>query len=316
MPSLRVVLGTAALSLGLLALAAPAHAAPPALPDGDQLVASTCNNDFPDLTLLDVNPATGASTELASTEDGYCGYQGAWDRVTESFYFIAWDSSISVLLSYDPATGDVTQIGDVVDGATNPNPYALVIDLDGNAYFNWGTELYSIDLTSGEAADLGELAALDGFGYGFSVDPTTGALYLLQEDGELFLIDPLTVTATPVATWTFSATGNFTWGLAIDRAGTAWVVESPGVDDAYSALYSTPLATFGAAPEFSGNLLASEASYDGWWVALIPGDEPAPAPAPAPQLAATGIDATPMIAIAGMLGLAGLVLVASRRRAA
>lgn len=316
MRALRPALAIAALTVGLVAVAAPVHAAPPAMPEGERLVASTCDNPpYPEVTLLEVDSATGVGTAIAAdtVNANYCGYQGAWDRVTQKFYFTTWDSAVSMLLSYDPTTGVITEIGAISDGVDNPNADALVIDLDGNAYFFQYDELFSIDLTTGVATFLGIAADLTTDGYGFSVDPVSGDLYFLQQDGELFVIDPDAVTATSVASWTFSAEGQNTYGLAIDSAGTAWVVEFPGGDGIYSRLWSTPLATFGDTTELSGEMLdgANDYSYAGWWVAVIPAAAP-----PAPQLAATGFDATPAAAAAALLGLAGILLLTRRRRAA
>jgi LPXTG-motif cell wall-anchored protein len=318
MRAIRSAVVTAALAFGLVAVAAPAQAAPPALPEGERLVAASCwNLPYPDVTLFEVDSATGVSNALAAdtVNSNYCGYQGAWDRVTELFYFTTWDSSESVLLSWDPETAVITEIGTIAEGDVFPNAYALVIDLEGNAYFNDYNDLYSLDLTTGEATLVGELTAVTASGWGFSVDPVTGDLYLLEQDGDLFLVDPDAVTATYVASWPFSDDGDYAYGLAIDGAGTAWVVESPGADSTYSALWSTPLASFGDTTELSGNIVdsATEGDFSGWWVSLIPA---AVAP-PAPQLAATGVDATPAIAAAAaVLGLGGILLLARRRRSA
>ncbi|MDH6180374.1 LPXTG-motif cell wall-anchored protein [Microbacteriaceae bacterium SG_E_30_P1] len=314
MKSTRIVL-VAALSLGLVALAAPAHAAPPALPAGEHLVATTCDSEtFPDLGLFEVDAATGTSTQLASADGAYCGYQGGWDRVTHKFYFTTWDASFSVLHSYDPATNSVTTIGDITAGDEAPNVYSLVVSLDGKGYFVEYDDLYSIDLTTGAATYLGDLEFEDS-AWGFAVDPTSGLLYLLTEGGELYTVDPAAVTATGVANWSFSEGASYTYGLAIDSNGTAWVVEYPG-DEAYSALWSTPLATFGTTVELSGNITIGETGddYEGWWVAII--GEPAPAPAPEPVLAATGVDVTPFAAGGLLLLAAGGVLLARRSRQA
>lgn len=317
MRAIRSAVVTAAVAFGLIAVASPAQAAPPAIPDGERLVAASClGPQYPDVTLLEVDSATGASTALGSdTVNGnFCGYQGAWDRVTGDYYFTTWDSPESVLLSWDPVTGVITEIGAIAEEEVSLNPYALVIDLEGNAYFNYFNDLYSLDLETAEAILLGELTAVTTSAWGFSVDPVTGELYLLEEDGDLFLVDPDAVTATYVASWPLSEDAQYTYGLAIDSAGTAWVVESPGADDNYSALWSTPLVSFGDTVERSGNIVdaATGVGFSGWWVSLIPA---AVAP-PAPQLAATGVAATPAIAAAAVLGLGGILLLARRRRSA
>jgi LPXTG-motif cell wall-anchored protein len=192
----------------------------------------------------------------------------------------------------------------------------MVIGLDGKAYFNYYDQLYSLDLLTAKATLLGTLDAVESPAYGFSVDPTTGKLYLLAESGELFVIDPVAVTATLVGTWPVSEGAQYSYGISIDHAGTAWVVEYPG-EESYSALWSTPLATFGVDPQRSGNILSAEGDDPTmWWVALTYAAAPAPAPAPEPVLAATGFDAAPLALGGLLLAAAGIVLVGRRSRRA
>lgn len=304
------VIAAIGVAAALTFVASPAHAAP-TLPEGEWLLAASCDSDLPAAEVFHVDPATGTSTAIGTGDtDFVCSYQGAWDVTTSTYYGVIWDDSTAELVTWDLTTGDATKVGDILAGDTAVFPYSFVIGLDGKAYFNEYDDLYSLDLATGSATFLGELDGITDDAYGFAVDPRTGLLYLLQENGDLFQIDPVAVTATYVASWTFSTVGTNSWGLAIDSAGTAWVVEFPGEDN-YTALWSTPLATFGVDPVLSGNLVdgATGESFSGWWVALI-------FPAPAPQLAATGFDATPIAVAGGMLALAGLVLVASRRRRA
>jgi len=311
--STHAVLAVAALSLGLASLAIPAQAAAPALPDGDHLVTASCNQE--DVTFHTVDAQTGAVTAVGSANEGYnCAYQGAWDATTQTFFSTIWDDN-SRLVVFDTTTGALTEVGVVVDEADEPvDVYSMVIGLDGKAYFNDYNALYSLDLLTAKATLLGTLAAVDSSPYGFSVDPTTGKLYLLEESGELLLVDPIAVTASLVGTWPISEDADYSYGISIDHAGTAWVVESRGIDS-YSALWSTPLATFGVDPQLSGNIVSAEGDDPTmWWVALIYPQTPAPAPAPEPVLAATGFDAAPL-AIGGLLlAAAGVVLVARRSR--
>ncbi|MGX5682515.1 LPXTG cell wall anchor domain-containing protein [Schumannella luteola] len=303
------ILAALGVAAALTFAAAPAHAAAPALPAGEGLLAASCTDAYPAAEIFRVDPATGVSSAIGTGDaDFLCNYQGAWDATTSTYYGTIWDNAASELVTWDLTTGEATKIGDILDGDEPLHPYSLVISLGGAAYFNVDDDLYSLDLTTGAATFLGQLDGITDEAYGFSVDPSTGDLYLLQEDGELFLIDPIAVTATYVATWAFSTEGTNTWGLAIDSAGTAWVVEYPG-DENYTALWSTPLATFGVDPLLSGNIVdaATGEDFTGWWVALVPA-------AAQPALAATGFDATPIAAAGGMLALAGLALVASRRR--
>lgn len=317
MKSTSAVLVVAALSLGLSSLAIPAHAAPPALPDGDHLVTASCNDT--EVTFHTVDAQTGAVTAVGAGNEGYeCAYQGAWDATTQTFFATIWDSeNDSRLVVFDTTTGGLTEVGPVVDEADEPvNVYSMVIGLDGKAYFNNYDQLYSLDLLTAKATLLGTLDAVDSPAYGFSVDPTTGKLYLLAESGDLFVIDPVAVTATLVGTWPVSEGAQYSYGISIDHAGTAWVVEYPG-EESYSALWSTPLATFGVDPQRSGNIVSAEGDDPTmWWVALTYAAAPAPAPAPEPVLAATGFDAAPLALGGLLLAAAGIVLVGRRSRRA
>jgi hypothetical protein len=192
---------------------------------------------------------------------------------------------------------------------------ALVIGTDGAAYFVRSGELYSLDLTTAIATNLGPLTAITNDAWGFSVDPTTGDLYLLEQDGDLFEVDPAAVTATPVASWTLSPEGDFTYGLAIDHSGTAWVVEWGNDDPWGPVLWSTSLAAFGVQQERSGEIERADSFiFENWWVSVVP----APViPAVEPALADTGVDTAPLAGTALLLGALGLALVIrSRRRSA
>lgn len=317
MKATRTILASITLAVGLTAVALPAAAAPPALPDGDRLVNASCDGSA--VTLYGVDSATGVATAVGpETADMSCAYNTSWNVVTQTLYGYVYDSSYAELVSFDLATGAATVIGEMVDPDENGiDVFTMAIDLDGEAWAvgGWdgsGFALYDVNLGTGVVTLLGAVAGLDDDAYGFAVDPRTGLLYLLESDGELLLIDPVALTATSVASWNFSDLGIFTYGLAIDNAGTAWVVEYPG-DDAYSALWSTPLATFGVDPQLSGNIVdgATGLDYVSWWISVVWGVTPPP---PGPALPATGLDATP-VAIGGLLLLAaGGVLVARRSR--
>lgn len=304
---------TAVAALTLLA-ASPASAAPPALPDGWQLVTINCSDvsDGP-AKIMTVDSATGASSPIATAPAGaVCGYTGAWDRTTDTAYFTAWDST-TALLAYDPATGTVTKVADLSGDSTFA--YAMTIDLDGNAYVVYNGDLFSLDLTTGVVTFLAELLEPDPNAYAFAVDPRTGDLYLLDEDGDLYLIDPAqapgTGVDTYVASWTFPEGGEDTWGLTIDDNGTAWVTDTSS-DVGYVSLFSVPLDTFGTAtPEFSGELLLNGEFVDAWWVTVMP------ALPPQPQLAATGLEVTTGMAVGALALVAGfgVVLLARRRTA-
>ena len=289
----------------------PAQAAPPALPAGDKLVSASCDSEYGVSTFLEIDTATGTSTPLGAGSPGFtCGYQQAWDATTSTLYGIIYDSN-SDLVTWDYTTGALTYVGQFhdVDLDTPAYPDAMVIGLDGTAYAIQGTSLYSLDLATAEVSSLGVVAGIDDSIYGAAVDPTTGLLYGLEEGGDLLLIDPVALTGTLVGTWPISTT--YSYGLAIDHAGTAWVIESPG-DGTYSALWSTPLATFGVNPELSGNIVDADGDDPTtWWATII-----YPPVAAEPALAATGFDAAPLALGGFLLAAAGAVLVTRRRRTA
>ena len=306
MTALRNALAVAGLSIALLAVAAPVHAAGPALPNGDTLVAASCETGD-DATLFTVDSTSGVGTAVSAGNAGYeCAYQASWDNSTKTLYGTIWDTN-STLVKWDTLTGALVEIGPILDGVTNVDVDTLVIGLDGTAYALENQELFEVDLATGAATDLGNLVNLSVDAYGSAVDPATGVLYFLQEDGDLFSVDPIAVTATFVAGWSMQDGATNTYGLAIDRAGTAWVVQFPGAS-VYSALYSTPLATFGVAPVLSGDIVNTATGLDfvGWWVTII--DTPVK-----PALANTGLDVAPVAAAGLLLGLVGIGLVARRR---
>ena len=317
MKTIRSAIAVAIATAAFVAVASPVYAAPPALPAGDQLTSVSC--DGGPATLFTVDSATGSSTAVgASGSELNCAYQGAWDPITGTLYGLIWDNN-PILVKYDLATGALTEIGSIVDSLdVSVGAYALAIGLDGTAYINDYDTLYTLDLTTGVATLVGTVAGVTDSAYGFSVDPSTGKLYMLQQSGDLLEInpDPAGPTATLVGTWPLTEEQFDSYGLAIDSAGTAWVTVYPGSDDIYTALYSTPLATFGVDPQLSGNMVdaATADDFNSWWVTLARPVAPAPAPAPQPQLAATGIDAGSIAGVGVLLGVLGFVLVARRRR--
>ncbi len=293
-------------TIALLAVSLPAHAAPPALPPGDQLVAASCDDEYGTSTFIKIDAATGASTPVGAGNPGYeCAYQQAWDATTNTLYGMIYDSN-SVLVKWDYTTGVLTEIGAFfdTDNATAIYPDSIVIALNGSAYAIEGLDLYQVNLSTATVTLLGAIAGADSSIYGAAVDPSTGLIYGLEQSGDLLLIDPVALTGTPAGTWPIST--DWSYGLAIDRAGTAWVVESPG-DGTYSALWSTPLATFGVAPQLSGNIVDADGDDPiTWWATIIY--------PPVPALADTGFDAAPLALGGFLLAVLGVVLVTRRSR--
>lgn len=319
MRPLRTIALFAAAAALALGGASSASAAPPALPPGGQLVSISCNtDDTPVATLAVVDAATGIATALGPTADPTfeCGYSAAWDASTGTLYGVIYDD-VATLVRWDVASQTLVSVGLVEDGiGAGVAVDSIAIDLDGNAYVVSGDTLFSIDLASGLATSLGVLAGdgLSDNAYGFSVDPVTGDLYLLSEQGDLYELDPDAVSTAYLASWTFSPDQIFTRGLAIDANGTAWVVQDAGVSN--SLLSSVPLAGFGDTPEFSGSL-ELDGAYLSWWVAYVPASLTPPAPVE-PTLASTGLEigaSWVLAAVAAGAGIAILVVAGRRRRA-
>lgn len=307
-PFRTLAIATAAVALTMTGSAA-ALAATPALPDGSQLVTVTCFEDLP-ATLLAISSLDAATSSLASTDGTYeCGYGAAWDSATGVLYAFINDDT-TTLLRWDEVAGVLATVGEITDPLDNVVDLdSMAIDLEGNAFGMSGDTLYSLDLATGAATSVGILGGLADNAYGFSVDPVSGDLYALSENGHLYTVDTATPSLTEVATWTFTAGQSWSWGLAIDGNGIAWVNQSTGGSD--TLLSSVPLADFGAEPDVAGDVVFN-GDYASWWLAYVP------AHAVAPTLANTGVDAlSPLVggAVAVLFG-AGILAWGARRRVA
>lgn len=288
-----------------LLISTPAQAAPFPLDEGDTLYTVAC--DELNLAIFTLDPLTGAGTAVGagSADDAYsCGYDPEWNYANSTAYTIAYGNGYA-LGTVDLASG-VTTILAPITGATN---YAdsFAIDLDGIGYITNFQTLYTIDLTSGVTTLVGTIAGLDDYNFALATDPTTGSIYLLQQDGVLFLLDESALTASLVGTFPVANDPVYhTWGMTFDSAGTAWVItDQAGTDGSEPGLWSADIDNFDA-PEFSGTT-----SFYTFTIFNVPGD--APAPAPAPALADTGLDAGTLIGSALALLAAGAVLIGMRR---
>ncbi len=295
----------AAIALTVLGAAAPAAAAGRTLPPGDTLYTIDCDS----VTLYSVDAATAAATPIgAGDPEEYCAYDPAYDFSTGASYVLIYDG-LSSIAKIDLTTGLISA---QVPVTYEESPFyvdSLTIDRSGKAfatrYDDLATELFTIDLATGVATHLGVVPGIDEAIYGLATHPLTGQIFGIEDGGDLFIIDPVALTATFVDTFTQPGVRS-TWGLDIDSSGVLWIVtdQSQGESSVPGLWSASPSDLNGTAIE-SGWINDGEYFYT--FTALI---------VPGPALAATGIDATPLLAGAVVLGLAGVVLLAMRRRAA
>ncbi|MAT18329.1 MAG: hypothetical protein CMF56_07145 [Leifsonia sp.] len=332
--AVAVAAGTAVLTI---AVAAPAQAAPPALPSGDALYAIACpyytdatvpttNNQLLIVDTTDasaVNRGSGAGGGNA-TSDSNCAAGAAWNPVTETAYFVYWseDDEYPMLATIDRASGVATVIGEFTDaGVVNDYIAAIAIGADGSAYAvdYDGYALFSLDLAT---AELTLINADVGFGsdpYGFAYNPADSKFYAADEDGYFYEIDVSDGAVSPLGQPSgISIDG--VYGFTIDSNGVAWFNNDEDYLDEYAAqLWSVDLGDFATAAEFSGNVRTGASDFvytESFFVASFV-DAPAAIEPAAPELAETGLDgsAAALAAFAVASVLLGATFLASRRRA-
>ena len=341
---LRATLATGIATLvigfvGIGVVAAPASAASGrSLPEGSSLYAISCDNDLTNLSVFSIDAATAAATPVGegTPDSADCAGQAAYNPATSVSYFVAWqfdqetEQSFAILATVDPETGVSLPVSFFsIDGAPT-NVDSIAIGNDGAAYAIYDDTLYSLDLATGALTELGDLGD-DSF-YGFSVDPTTGAFYAVQWNGDVFTIDIATHTATLAADTGLGGDTNYPYSLQIDSNGTFWLEADAYVEDLdgwYSHLWSISGSDLVGSALLSGVITAPEGAFYTESLLLVPGPvvpvipaepvvEPAAVVAPvAPQLANTGVDAAPIAAGGALVALLGLALPvpAIRRRA-
>lgn len=312
----RLAAAVAATALIALPLGFATPVAAATLPEGDALWAITCDND-PAVTpgIYSVDPADAAAA-LVGTGTGIaddCAQEAAYDPTTGKSYYIHY-SQDGALATIDTVTG----VGTIVDewnGDILGYPEAIAIGLDGKAYVidNNDTALYEVDLGSAETTFVGSSGVTDIFS--FSVDPTTGLFYVIDQNGTAFEMDVTSGAVTPIGDLISPSEDSNIFSLQIDTSG-AWWVESDNPGDPYLAdIWTGPLPDGDTEFTTVGPLFVAENEtfpYSNALLITYPIVTPAP---PAPALAATGSDATGAlgVGIAAVLLLgAGTVLVLRR----
>jgi hypothetical protein len=342
----RVVASVGAVALSLLAagaLAAPAAAATSrVLPDGSSMFVISCDPDLTDLSLFSLDVSTAAATPVneGTPDSAPCASQAAWNVVTSTAYFVAWqDEGPAILATVDTQTGVSEPVGVFTIDGEAARVSAIAIGRDGAAYAISVGGLYSLDLAT---AALTEIRDLNIFGlYGFAADPTTGAFYGIAADGGYYSVDVVSGTATLLGITGLGEVNDSPSSLQIDSNGTIWIttefIDETGND--HSRLWSVDPADISGSVELSGELTSPAGVFRAYSLLFVPGPtvpaevpvapvDPIVAPAvtvpavavpAAPTLANTGVDVAPLAAggaLAALLGLALLLPAISRRRSA
>ena len=329
-----ILAGVSVTMIGLTA--SPAFAASAReLPAGSALYAIDCDSAPNQLYSLDT--ATAQATPVGVGTDpanGTCAGPGAWDTIGQKAYYVDWDG-VDALRSMDVTTGVSQEVAPfaTADGTAVSYVESIAIGLDGAAYaiaygnlMSSGSALFSLDLSTGVLDYIADTGDMDGDFYSFSVNPSTGDFYVVDDEGAIASIDVTTGVQTPLGTVNLETDGdpltddNDIYALVIDSNGIMWM-QNYGV---YSDLWSLDLADIGGAAIQSGTIATDVADattqFDTESLILAPAVvadavvvpdttvEPAATvteevAAEAPVLAETGVDEEQL----GRFGFAGLI---------
>lgn len=286
--------------------AAPAFAvAGPTLPAEDKLYVIECDQqDALSLQLYGVNSELGELTTIGSGLSGAnsCAYQGAQMPSTDWFYYF----DDSTLLRVDLVTGDTEVVGDFTNnGVTENGVYSMTFGPDGTAYAMTYDELFTVDVVTAELTYLSTpdvYGIASGYPYAFAYDYVTQKFYFVEDgSNSLFEIVPETGAKTLLAT-----SGDYVvYSMAFDADGNLWV---NGEGDFVSKLALADFANPAAWVDSPDLTIGQGTLYsESLWVS--------PKFAPKPELANTGVNVAGFAALAGLLMVAGVSIVAVRRRA-
>jgi len=322
----RKLLIVAAASAALMFVgSAPALAAGNDINPGDSLYSISCDQLQNTWQLFSVDAPTAFSTKIGAgsgpqDEPGGCAFQPAYDVTTgKSYYIQRVGRNTTSLAQIDVTTGVSTTLGSYVfDNGDGFSPLVLesiAIGLDGSIYAFSDRALYSLTLT-GLTPTTPVQATLIKSGlppdvFAFAADPTSGVLYAIDLDNEVFSVDGSTGEKTDLGLVPQDDDVFGINSLQIDGAGRFWlevdILDNGGVRA--SALRSWTLGS-SAYPTNSG--IFTDERYETQAILIIPGAVPA-------TLAKTGSDAG-SFAIAAGAGVAaltlGLLLVLRRRKVA
>ena len=273
----------------------------PTIPDGFELYLPSC---APSGQLYQIDDATAAGTAIGTPNSALaadsCPSGAAYNPVDGKFYLLEsaqGPGALAVLYTMDPITGVFTMVA-----TTDAGYYNLMIDNEGNAFTTFASTLYSLNLSDGSTAVIGNNRVSD---YCLAVNPVTDLItWVDYGTGEVKTISKTDGTVSPTGvTFTYPA-GADCYAMAIDGNGIAWM----GQGSSPYLLFTGNIAT-GAVNQI-GDLL--DGATDLPVTALVVGR---PTPAALPN---TGLDASTSALVAG--GVAGLMvaglamMVAVRRR--
>ena len=318
MSKLKFTLASAATTITAVALVlagagpASAYVDPRSLPSGDAMYAIDCSQtETSYVQLYSVNAQTAEPTAIGDGTphfpNGSCSAQPAWNAANSTAYFIEQtfiDGPVSFLMTMDLATGESTQVDPFFVGDdTNVDVDSMAITPSGAAYAFANGSFFSVDLSNAHLTFLGE--TIDQV-FGFGSDPVTGALWAVDQDANVFTINPANGAASFVAVYDVDEPGPAAGSLQIDSAGIVWVSTST-FDGIANELWSNT--------QVIGPDSAFQGAFDDF---IEPFFSRALLVVPAKALAATGssFDGSLVIGAGAVLLLIGGALVILRRRAA
>lgn len=220
---LRLTLAAATAAALVVLVASPAAAAARTIPATDAMYIISCDDIGGEEVLFGVDSTSAAVTQIGTgvSEDSGCAGQPAWDATTNTAYYLSFFPN-EHLRSINLTTGESTIIGDFHEGGGGLRDVdAIAIGLDGSAYALEGGDFFTLDLLTAEITYVGPTVS---HVWGFAVDPTSGLLYGVTEDGEVYSIanDGTAVYNNTVVL----GTDNNVLSLQIDSAGTFWYLNS------------------------------------------------------------------------------------------
>lgn len=259
-------------------------------------------------TVFSIDPATATTTVIgAPGPTSGIAFEAAHDFSTGQSYYV---SSVSgaipfILNTVDVTTGAVSVVGTLNEAGTQRRVFSITVTLDGDAYgIGDGGTVYAVNLANGVLTPVTSIGTPS---FSFATDPTTGDLTAIDENGGVFQALAATPTVfIPAGTLTLPA-NTFPYGLEIDGDGEFWLAtENNPVGNRLfrftAATLATPTLVAPFSPDFTFALLITQ-------LPVVPAG---------PQLANSGADNSGAIAGgvgAGILALAGVVLLVVRRRA-
>lgn len=296
--------------------AANATPTPGTLADGNELFVMEYDNNLTE-DFVSVDVATGLTTTVgtSSLDSGWSG--ASFNPADGQIYAIElheWNDPYT-LHSIDPATGTVTEIGDLPGGVSAG---ALAIDADGNGYLiDWDENLYSIDLSDASTTLIGSFTA-GGFGdvYGFAINPVDGRAYFAEFYGnyDLYEIDLADASTTLIVDNYRAILGDYSAAFAFDSNGTAWFQ----VERNTAELWSADINDLAATAQFESQVFnpddAADAFYFEAMAITYPVDGIADSGGSDGGLAETGLEDMTALWWGAALIVLGTIVFALRRR--